>query len=750
LLALFFAVSLYLRVYLPYDSVFSGEWIKFTSVDAYSHMRLVDSLVYNFPHLIAFDPYFLYPGGTDVGNIHFFDWLLASIIWVIGLGSPTQHTIDVVAAYFPAVLGALTVIPVFLIGKELFGRWAGIISAGLIAILPGEFLGRSILGFADHHVAEVLFTTVTMLFLILAIKSARQRQLTFRHLKCLDWATGTKPVIYSLLTGISLGLYLLTWIGGLLFAFIISVYFITQFIIDHLKQQSSDYLGIIGAILFLVATIMFLSVSFTMLFLVAMVAALLTPLVLSYVSRFMAHRGIKPAYYPLVVIGPALAGIAILYIINNTINSPLLSSIFDAFRIFMPRGASLTTMEMQPLLFPRGNFSLDIALGNFTSGFFIGLISLAILFYLTVKRGSPEKSLILVWSLVILAATLGQRRFAYYFAVNVALLTGYLSWQFLHLAGFRENEDKAEETPHLVSRVTTEPEKKKRKVSFQPTTRHINMALAVIIVFFIAIFPNIMPALATSSQTRFAPSDAWMTSLIWLKENTPEPFGDPDFYYQYYEPAQKYPGTKPLLTMSDRIEWIRSEKKRYPYPDSAYGIMAWWDYGYWITRIGHRLPNANPSQSAVPINLTANFFLSQNEEAAQKIIEALESSYIIIDDQITSGKFWAIAVWAGIEGVEFFEDYLLPQEENKLVMVRLFYPEYYRAMTVRLYNFDGQAVTPQASPVVSFEEKVTKEGKPIVPLESLKHYKLVHSSDESVAWQNVGEVPSVKIFEYLD
>ena len=174
LIVLFMALSLVFRVALPYDSVFTGGWVKFTSNDAYFHMRLVDNLVHNFPHLTHFDPYFIYPGGaTTSGGVHFFDYLLAIIIWIIGLGSPTQHTIDVVGAYYPAVLAALTVIPVFFIGKALFNRWVGVMAAFLAALLPGEFLGRSILAFTDNHVAETLFSTVAVLFFILAVKAPR-------------------------------------------------------------------------------------------------------------------------------------------------------------------------------------------------------------------------------------------------------------------------------------------------------------------------------------------------------------------------------------------------------------------------------------------------------------------------------------------------------------------------------------------------------------------------------------------------
>ena len=83
------------------------------------------------------------------------------------------------------------------------------------------------------------------------------------------------------------------------------------------------------------------------------------------------------------------------------------------------------------------------------------------------------------------------------------------------------------------------PPKKEQQVGFRLTTRHLNMALAVIIGFFLVFFPNIGPAITTAKQAPFGPSDAWQSSLTWLKENSPEPFGDPSFYYQRYEPPQQ-------------------------------------------------------------------------------------------------------------------------------------------------------------------------------------------------------------------
>jgi len=758
IVALFFGVALYLRIVLPHDQVFSGEWIKFTGVDAWYHMRIVDNLVYNFPHLNSFDPYMLYPYGSSlVGIPPFFDYLLAGIIWLVGLGSPTQHTIDVVGAYFPAILAAITVIPVYFIGKELFNRWAGVISAGLIAILPGEFLGRSILGFTDHHVAETLFSAVAMLFLILAVKAARQRQLSFNSIRHGNWAIITKPLVYSLLAGLFLGIYLLTWAGALLFVFIIFIYLIIQFIIDHLRGRSTDYLCLSGTITFTIALLIFLPSSPSQLSLASLIIAIFIPIVLAGLSHLLADRGIRPVFYLVVLGGLGLASLAIFYIIDPD----LLKRMVGHLSMLYAWPIETTVLEMQPLLLPGGNFTFELAWGNFTTGCFLGFISLVILIYLVVRRGETDKTLFVVWSLVMLAATLAMRRFAYYFVVNVALLTGYLSWQILAFTGFKRLAAKS-------------------AGGGKGTASYVYMAFGVIVVFFLSFFPNISPAVATASQPQFAPSDGWCEALSWLRDNTPEPFGDPAFYYQLYEPP--LPG------------------KAYIYPKTAYGVTVWWDCGYWISRLGHRIPTANPGTGH---QWEAYIFTAQDEASASDIMNKYMagSRYVIVDytTAMVTGKFGAVATTlSGSSEEKFYDTYYLPQA-GKLKMVILLYPEYYRSLLIRLYNFDGREVIPKGSTVISYQEKVSGGGTPYkeitgsksfssyeeaeayissqksgnyrivsthlvsiddiafitdpfispVPLEALKHYRLIHSSESSFKQPGGGGIPEVKIFEYV-
>jgi oligosaccharyl transferase (archaeosortase A-associated) len=756
ILAALCGISLYIRIALPYDQIFVNDWVLFRETDAYYYIRNIEVLVNNFPHFNSFDPYMIYPGGGGGLIRPFFPWLIAGIVRLVSLGPPTLHTIEVVGAYMPAILGTLTLIPVYFIGKELFNRWVGVIAAALIAILPGEFLHRSLLGFTDHHVAEVLFSTVCILFLIMAIKRAREREISFGHLLSRDWSTITKPLVYTLLAGIFLGIYLLSWQGGLLFIFILFAYLAIQFIVDHLRHKSNDYLCIIGTPLFLIAFLMLLPVlgrsGLDTIYWVAMPVAILVPIVLSIISRLMAGRALKPVYYPLALLGVAVIGL----VTFNAINPSLFQSMLEKFSIFVPGGVWLTVLEMQPL-------NSGIAWVNFTTSFFISFISFVMLIYLVIKEESAGKILLLVWSMVMLIAVLGQRRFGYYYAVNAALLTGYFSWKMLDLAGLNKLLAKSKEVVGAVKkfkkREKVTREKAKPKTFMQPRGVWVRVIVVGIVLFFAVFFPNIGTVNVLARQPNAIMHEGWYTSLSWLKDNSPEPFGDPDFYYEIYSP-----------------------RREFEYPETAYGVMSWWDYGYFIMQIAHRIPIANPGQvGAVP---AGKFFTAQNESSANNLADELDSKYVVIDFAMAVTKFYAMVQWAeeqtGKSVDEFYEVYYQQTEEGIRGGI-LYYPAYYNSTVARLYNFDGQAVVPTESIVIFYEEKEAGTGEKYkqitnfwsfptyeeaeayvasqasgnyrvvsnspfdspVPLEELSSYELVYSSG------NTTSQTTVKIFEYL-
>jgi dolichyl-diphosphooligosaccharide--protein glycosyltransferase len=766
LIAAFFALALYLRVALRYNEVFGGGVVKFTGVDVYWHIRMVDNLVHNFPHFNCFDPYMLYPGGAGTNTLPFFDYLLAGIIWVIGLGSPSEHMADVISAYFPAILGALLVVPVYFIGKTLFNRWAGVVAAGLVAISPGDFLSRSALGFTDHHIAEMLLTTMAVLFLILALKNAKREPLTLASFRHPNWTSTTKPILYAVLAGIFLGTYLITWMGALLFVFIIAVYFVIQFVIDHMRRKATDYLCLVGAIAFLVALVIFVSVSRDRLYVAAITIAMLIPLALLGLSRLMSARGLRPVYYPMALVGLGLVGLGIF----RALDYSMLKSMFDLLNIFAWH-VGTTNSEMGPVLFRGDHLTASILWSTYGFSLLFAIAALGLVVYLLIKRGEAEKTLLIVWTVVIVAATLAQRRFNYYLAVNVAILAGYPAWQILRFAGLKEAPSEPDVKADLhVKKAKPKSRRKREGREFRLTATPLYVALVAIVLFSLFYFTTIDSARNTAKTTPFAPTDAWCESLTWLKDCTPEPFGDADFYYARYETPFDYS----------------------KYPD-VYGVTSWWDYGYWIIRIGHRIPTLNPGGQSAIIPTVANLLLARDEASAVQISDKLGSRYVIVDDMmplihfdrstgVIYGKFSPIASYTDHQDSEFFDMFWQKQTSGSttsFMPVMLYFPEYYHSLSVRLYSFGGEEVIPQSCRVISYETQ-TQEGMDYkviasdqtlstyedavrfiqgkknclivsdnpyscpVPLEKLQHYQLVHDSGQSMSG-----LPEVRIFEYV-
>jgi dolichyl-phosphooligosaccharide-protein glycotransferase len=768
-------ISLYIRIAYQYEQIFVDGAVWFKGVDAWYHMRLVDNLLQHFPHRIFFDPYTFYPNGDHLGWPPFFDLIIAATVRFIGGANPSQHTVDVIAAYIPPVMGTLTILPVYFIGKELFSRWAGLFAAALLVVLPGEFLNRSLLGFTDHHVAESLFSTTTILFLILAIKNARERKLSFRHIMDRDWKVLAKPFIYTLLAGVFLAIYLLSWVGGLMFVFILFAWIVIQFIIDHLGGKSTDYLCITGTATFGVAAILYLpilpSTWISSMQYASLTIAIATPLLLGVISQLMNRKGLNPVYFPLALLGLAAIGLAAFHIIEPS----LLKSMINQFGIFTPRGRSMTIEEAHPLFFSLKGFTGLIAWLNFTTSFYLSVLVIGWLIYLSIKNRQFEWTLFLVWSIVMLAAVLGKRRFSYYYAVNAALLTGYLCWRLLEQAGLAKLVVIKEHAVRTARKAKKGGVTRIKRSFLQPRDAWFDVMLAGIGIFFLVFFPNTgLPGIKAGTPVLGIPikttellasssnniDRAWYDSLMWLKDNSPEPFGYADSYYELYEAPAK--------------------GEKYAYPESAYSIMAWWDYGHWINRIAHRIAISNPFQAGA--DKVARFFVTQHEDEASKILDKLDAKYIIVDYKITANQFYAVPTWAGKNYDNFYQPYYFSQEDGALKGELFYYPAYYQSAVVRLYNFNGKAAVPDNSTVILSYREITgiegttyrevldsmtfssykeaqdyvlqqESGKYVlgnfdpfvtpVPLEEMEYIELVHES----AQQHNGKA-EVKIFEY--
>ena len=488
----------------------------------------------------------------------------------------------------------------------------------------------------------------------------------------------------------------------------------------------------------------------------SLLIAMLASLMLSGISRLMAYINIKRAYYPIALAGLGVAGLCLIYFIFPSFYHFAVGRFTE---VFISEKVQIIG-EAQSMLSISGVFTL---FRWFTINIILALVAFGLIIYTEIKGRSFESTLtfLIIWSLIMLLAMLGQSRFAYYFAVNVALLSGYLCWRILDSTWGYFVKALPERKKGM--RKVEKNKEPRRSIRSYISAGHALVAVVTILLLLSVFLPNISPMI-TISENKYGPNEYWHSALLWMKENTPDPFEDPDFYYELYEaPAGDV----------------------YDYPESAYGVMGWYHRGFWITRIAHRIPNANPFGSG--IYEAAQFFITQDESSANEVLDNLDSKYVIIDLDLALLEYEAVVITAGKSELQFHEIYYQRTYKGELKPKILYYPDYYQAMFARLYNFNAEAVVPHNCTLVISYDEITLWGthyKEItstqsfatyeeaqeylesqttpnfrivsddpfispVPLEKLEHYKMIHQTEQTtVSWLDL-PVHYVKIFEYL-
>ncbi len=701
------AMALAIRILWPYDTVFVDGNVWFREMDAWYHMRLVDSFVHNFPYVTSFDPYSFFPYGIRSTFHPLTTWLIGVPAMLLGGGHPSAALIDVCGAYFPPVLGALTVVPVYFIGRHLYGRVAGATAALLIAILPGEFLSRSLLGFTDHHVTEAFFSTLTLLFLMIALRQARDAEVVIRRPADVLGPAYRRALLWAVIAGVCLGLYLLAWRGGVLLLAILVLYMVIRCVSDYRRGSSLDDLVLIfpvaGAIALLMAAPVIAAEPMTILYAMAMISVVVAPVVLRFLTAWGKRLGLSRWAF----VG-ALGGFLALAFMALVLIFPVLAQyVRDAIDFMVPTGAHLSIMEMHPLFFPSGVFSVTVAWNNFTTALGVFIIALVVILRSPRRARGNDVTLLLVWSLAMLGAVLLQRRFGYYFAIDVAILCGFLvGWVFGHPYLQHQME--------LLHRRAGIPSKSKTKSATRALQSHNAVRRAAMLkigavgVGIVAILG--VPSLQMARNFATEPglmTAGWYETLTWLRDNTPEPL-DADAYYQLFE--------------------VPPDGESFPYPSTAYGIMSWWDFGHWITRLSHRIPESNPFQQGA--RTAARFFTAQSEVDGAAVLDNCGCTYVVVDSRTAVTAFSGVVGWTGHQLSEYYEAYQQRNSDGVWEPIVLYYPEYYQTMAVRLYTFHGQATEPEEYSVIRFQmgESSGHLAKEIVELQQF------HTYDEALSF----------------
>ncbi|MDD3858115.1 MAG: oligosaccharyl transferase, archaeosortase A system-associated [Methanoculleus sp.] len=788
IIVLFTLLPLWTRGYIPASDMVTPDGVNLMGNDPWYNVRQVEQVVANFPGYAWFDAMTLYPSGDVIYWGPLFIQIISALCILVG--ATTRPEILVMASWVPPLMGAAMVPVTYLLARKIADWKTGIIAAGLIAVIGGNYAYRSLFGFVDHHIAETLFATIFVLAYVTALLAARDRPLSMKNLETLKM-----PAITAALAGIA---YLLGYFNMptmILFALIVAVFTLVQFILDFFQNRASDYLVLVNAVAFgvvIVGTAAFgfphpgLDLSrYTVGHVITSAGLIAGTLVLYGLSVFLKER---PKYYfPAALAGLAALAVAVLFVALPNVYNLLISSLFA----FFGEAAVTTTVEEAMA------WSYGAAWATFHWGLVLAAGGVAALLWRNHEKVNPAHVFVLIWTAIILASTAAHVRYEYYLAANIALLSGVFVGAVLD-AGWKDvtrllQPGSSGTSSNLGSGEKREEGKKGKKGARVPDARKPKIppkdrvdylkvgafvAVAVITLLFAGnSFAMNLAAGTTAKYSGINPQ--WMEALTWMGENTPDPGVD---YYAIYD------------------------KDTFTYPEGSYGVMSWWDYGHWITFVSKRIPNNNPFQHGVAgPNGSAVYLTSTDEAVANRILDNIGTRYVITDIEVDTGKFHAPATWADPDvGQERFQPYfLLPVSagSSEYQAVPFNSQEYYLTMISRLHNFDGSMTDPTEQviyaeyrdaasantslPVITRTQQMNATAgataveaynrnapagshatllnmyyqfrgdsilQPLERVPALQHYRLVHETPQNV-FGNVGEdgpdLKAVKIFEYV-
>jgi oligosaccharyl transferase (archaeosortase A-associated) len=769
LVALFSVFALWLRL-LPMVGMGNTDILMMVaSDDPLYNLRQIEQILANFPNYAWYDPMTFFPTGMSVPWGPLFPTVIA--IFCLIIGATTRPEIISTGLLIPPLMGVFIVAIMYFVGKTC-GDWkTGLLASGFAAVVSGQFFYRSLFGYMDHHIAEVLFSTVFCLLYMTTIFSEKDVKIDLKNI-----ISYKKTLLLSFLTGIAYLLGLFVMPTMILFAMIVGIFTIIQFVIDVARGKTSEYLLVINTVIFSIAIIGLLAyglkdpgvnlIFYSIGHIYAYLALIGGTCFLFGVSRFVREKDWY--YYPAVLIGSGIVFSLILLIVSPQLYNLFISSLFSFF------GQQAVTNTVQEA---RG-WGPELAWMTFNYGLILMVGGALVMLYNNIKDEHPHQIFALVWSLIMLISTWQHVRYEYYLAVNVALLSAVcVSFTIQYgLTDIRRlatrissgsDEDEPEDGGKESRQKGKKQKKTQKKGSVQPS--YLAVGLVVIIVGLGGLFAFTSASLSytngSGDSIRMNPD--WRESLEWMGNNTPDTGVD---YYAIYNP------------------------KMFQYPAEAYGVMSWWDYGHMITYIAKRIPNANPFQSGVvgPTG-SANYFISTSEDEGNQVLDRAKTRYVITDIEMDTTKFWAMATWYNTSaGANPYQMSLLTpaQDMNSYESVLLNTPQYYLTMISRLHNFDGSLKSPSTTyyieyadptisqvslPVITGAEAVNASDAliraaeynlrapagyhaaalspaitlPIETVPALRHYRLVHESPSNVFNSNITDVKYVKVFEYV-
>ena len=226
----------------------TGLWDMTGGSDPWYMKRVVDYIVAERSHYI-FDHDRAYPMGAINPRPPLFSWSLAlggiGLSWLLEM--PADEATWWSVAAMPAVFGALIVLPLAAIAKNVHSKGAGILTAWLIALMPGH-ISHATFGLADHDSFALLFLSMAFYYWVRALDELGTERM-FQNPSSSPlylvagiretWYRNPRAMAFATLSGISFATVALGWKGFVYGPGILFLAYSGQIILNMFRKRDS-------------------------------------------------------------------------------------------------------------------------------------------------------------------------------------------------------------------------------------------------------------------------------------------------------------------------------------------------------------------------------------------------------------------------------------------------------------------------------------------------------------------------------
>ncbi|HEQ78681.1 MAG TPA: hypothetical protein ENN76_00275, partial [Euryarchaeota archaeon] len=610
---LVFALALFVRSYFGFDSATNDgdDFLLSGGSDAYYYKRIIDFTAETGKD-ITFDPMLNYPLGTRNPRPPLYGWsnVFAGQAIAPILGMDDHTSIWYVFQMSTAFWGALTIVPLYFIGREIFDKRTAIVAAITLALMAAH-IDRSVLSNGDHDAYVLFFVTCAFYFYLRALNTVKGDRWVENLLKPASLKAGLKKyfssnkrsLLYAFLSAMFMLCVSLAWQGFIYIIVVVLIYLVIQLFFNMFRKK--DSLAVLS--IFAVSIGIFLIFSGPHYVLNNLVRQWYDqPVILYFTALFFGALFVASRDIPWIVSLPAILIIAGLTFSGVYLIDPELAiTIASGAGYVIQTKAYETIAEAQAPDFSR----LGMAFGLLT--FYLSIAGMFMLIYRMRKEGSTGYTFIVAWASANIILSLSAARFMFTAAPAFALTSAWVLVIIYEKMGFEKiirTFRKFEGSPFKAL-------KKSVKIS----------QIAVLLVFLsLVVVPNAWFAVdAGIPYEDKSDYDEKIQDTVpdFFKSDRQEEAGN------WYFGAFGYSLPKKTSYYPAAYQWLATQDTDIVKEEDRPAFISWWDYGFEVVQEGKHPTVADNFLGGH--RLAGNFLMSQSESEsiALLVVRILEGDY---------------------------------------------------------------------------------------------------------------------------